>query len=503
MGQAAVTTSDQPGAPLGRRRFALVLCGTTAGMLLLDIHKVSIAIPSIERALAPGPVGVQLISACYVLCFAVTLVPAGRAGDQGRRLALTYAGLYLYLAASVLCAVATSAAVLIAGRAVLGVAAGMLMPQVMGLVQQMFPPAERGRAFGVYGMCVSLATALGPSLGGLLTTSPELGWRGVFMMNVPIGLALVVAAHAILPFAGGEQRRPRGVVDVDLAGLALGSGAVIALLTPFVFTTGKPGDVSARWGTLVVAGVLGVWFVRHSRRRAAAGHSVVVAAHLLRIPSFRAGVLISLTWFASGPGFVLGLTIYLQQAEGFSPFLAGLVMLPSSATSVVGAWAGGRLVARRGRVLTATGMALALGCMATTLLVIHLAPSWVLLWAIPLVQLPQGLGAGLVVSPNHSMTLSDVPPGEGSAASAIGQLGQRIANSVGVAVASMAYYTVVYGGGYSLVDAPAAVHLAGLDHAASVASAFLVIALAVAVADLRRQRRTRVGELVLAAAGSR
>jgi|GEM_PF-4326788 len=98
MGQAAVTTSDQPGAPLGRRRFALVLCGTTAGMLLLDIHKVSIAIPSIERALAPGPVGVQLISACYVLCFAVTLVPAGRAGDQGRRLALTYAGLYLYLA---------------------------------------------------------------------------------------------------------------------------------------------------------------------------------------------------------------------------------------------------------------------------------------------------------------------------------------------------------------------------------------------------------------------
>src|ERR1043165_847480 len=148
----------------------VLLCGTTAGFLLLDIHKVSIAVPSIERALHPGPAGIQLIQAAYVVCFAVTLVPAGRIGDAGRRRALAFTGLYLYLAASVLCAVAPTAGWVIAGRALLGVAAGLLMPQMMGIVQQLFTKAERGRAFGVYGMCVSLATALGPSLGGLLVT---------------------------------------------------------------------------------------------------------------------------------------------------------------------------------------------------------------------------------------------------------------------------------------------------------------------------------------------
>ncbi|OLF06930.1 hypothetical protein BLA60_29135 [Actinophytocola xinjiangensis] len=471
------------------RRAVLLLCGTTAGFLLLDIHKVSIAVPAIERALHPGPAGIQLIQAAYVVCFAVTLVPAGRIGDAGRRRRLTFTGLYLYLAASVLCAVAPGAGSVIAGRAVLGVAAGLLMPQLMGIVQQLFAPAERGRAFGVYGMCVSLATALGPSAGGLLVSTP-LGWRGVFVLNVPVGVAVLVAAHALLASLPdpGERRWP----DIDVLGLALGSLALVALLTPLVFTTGRPDDLDARWLALVPAAGLAALFVVRSRRRAAAGRSGVIDPGLLRVGSFRNGVLVSLTWFAAGPGIALALTVYLQEAREISPFLAGVVLLPSSATSVLGAWLGGRYVRRLGRVLTATGMLLVLASTLATVVLLHTAlPTPAVLTLIPLLQLGYGLGGGLVVSPNHSMMLMDVPPAQGSAASAIGQLGQRISNSVGVACASMAYYSTVYATGHTLTDAPAGLHRDALDLATVVACLFLLAALAVALADLRRRTRSR------------
>jgi len=473
------------------RRAVLLLCGSTAGFLLLDLHKVSIAVPSIERALHPGPAGIQLIQAAYVVCFAVTLVPAGRVGDAGRRLTLTYAGLYLYLAASALCAVAPTAGPVIAGRALLGVAAGLLMPQMMGIVQQLFSKAERGRAFGVYGMCVSLATALGPSLGGLLVTAPLFGWRGVFVLNVPVGVVLVVAAHTLLPAVGrdqGERRRP----DIDVLGLAFGSLALVALLTPFIFTTGRPGDVAVRWLSLVPAAGFAVLFATRGRRRVTAGRAGVIDPGLLRIPSFRNGVLVSLTWFAAGPGVALALTVYLQEALGVSPFLAGLVMLPSSATAVLGAWLGGRHVVRLGRLLTGTGMLLVLVSTVGTVAMLHTGlPTPVLLACIPMLQLVGGLGGGLVVSPNHSMTLMDVPATQGSAASAIGQLGQRISNSMGVATASMAYYSPIYGAGYTLTNAPALLHRHALDLATTTSCLFLSAAITVVVVDLHRQTRLR------------
>ncbi|MFC6091683.1 MFS transporter [Saccharothrix lopnurensis] len=475
------------------RRAVLLLCGTTAGFLLLDIHKVSIAVPAIERALRPGPAGIQLIQAAYVVCFAITLVPAGRIGDAGGRLALAYAGTYLYLAAGVLCAVAPTAGFVITGRALLGVAAGLLMPQVMGIVQQLFPAAERGRAFGVYGMCVSLATALGPSLGGLLVTTPLLGWRGVFVMNVPVGIALLVAVRTLLPAVGRDQGGRR-TPDIDVVGLALGSLALVALLTPFILTTGRPSDVGARWLALIPAVVLAALFATRSRRRVAAGRSGVIDPALLRIPSFRNGVLVSLTWFAAGPGVALALTVYLQEARGVTPFLAGLVVLPSSATSVLGAWLGGRYVTRLGRLLTGTGMLLVLaGTLGTVALAHSDLSTAAVLAVIPALQLVQGLGGGLVVSPNHSMTLVDVPPAQGSAAGAIGQLGQRVSNSTGVATASMAYYSTIYGAGSTLADAPARLHRDALDRATAVSCLFLCAAIVVVAVDLRRQNRARHG----------
>ncbi|MCR1785811.1 MFS transporter [Nocardioides carbamazepini] len=464
---------------------AVTVCGATAGMLLLDIHKVSLAIPSIERSLGAGPTGIQLVSAAYVVLFAITLVPAGQIGDRGYRMRLAYLGLWGGLLAGLICTLAPSIEVLVLGRALAGIAAGMLMPQMMGIVQQLFEPAERGRAFGRYGVCVSLATALGPSLGGVLMALPQLGWRGVFALNVPIILGLLVAAYRVLDGVAATRAEEQHRLDVDLTGVLLGSTALVLVLAPLVTTTGRADDSPARWLVLVPAAALTAAFVVHCRRRSALGRTSVVDPRLLRIATFRSGVLVSLTWFASGPGVNLALMIYLQSARGLSALEVGLLTLPASLTSVLGAHLGGRLVDQWGRALTVAGILVSAGGVLGVLgLVRAEAPTATLAVALPCLQLLSGLGAGLVVSPNHTLTLQDVPRDRGSAAGAIGQLGQRIANSLGVASASMAYYAPVYGAGLSLQSAPEQVHRTALFSATAVALGFLVVALLVAVRDL-------------------
>lgn len=487
---AAPSPGAAPPAPIsGRDRLLVLFCGFAAGMLLLDLHKVSIAAPSIDAALDPGPVRIQLIAAAYVVCFAVTLVPAGRLGDHGRRRPLALLGLCGYLASSAVCTFAPNADVVIAGRALLGVSAGLLMPQVMGIVQQRFTGARRARAFGVYGVCVACATALGPSVGGLFLLPGLFGWRGVFAMNLPVGMALLIVAHLLLRSV--TQTRPeRRWPELDILGVVLLSGALVGLLLPVVFTTGRPSDAPARWLLLVPALALATLFVVRSRRRSRAGRSPLLNPDLLTLPSFRNGVLISATWFAAVPGFALALTIYLQQVEGLSPFLAGLVTLPAALGSATGASIGGRVVTRWGRWLTSLGMVLVLVSMAGTLLLVRGdLPGTAVLGGVTALQGLSGLGAGMVVSPNHAQMLAGVPPGEGSAASALGQLGQRLSNSFGVAAASVAYFTAVYGAGWSLATAPAVHHLDATFRATAVAVCFLLAALAVAFIDLRRQRR--------------
>lgn len=474
--------------PVVRSRLtAVTVCGLAAGMLLLDIHKVSLAIPRIERSLGAGPTGIQLVSAAYVVLFAVTLVPAGRIGDHGHRLLLTRLGLWGCLVAAALCSLAPGIEVLVLGRALAGISAGLLMPQLLGIVQHLYRAEERGRAFGRYGVCVSLATALGPSVGGLLMVVPVLGWRGVFALNLPIFAVLLIATERVLARTGpldGGRRRP----DVDWAGLALGSAFLVLVLLPLVLTTGRPGDPGARWLALVPAVALLAAFVAHSRRVAAAGRAGIIDARLLTVPSFRSGVLVSLTWFASGPGVNLAVLVYLQAARDLSPFEVGLMMLPSSLTSVLGAHLGGRFVDRWGRALTVTGILVTLvGVSGTVGLVAAGASTLVLVVAVPALQLLSGLGGGLVVSPNHTMTLQDIPRDRGSAAGAIGQLGQRIANSLGVSTASMVYYSPIYGSGRTLATATEEMHRHALYGAVAVAVTYLVAALAVVLRDLGRR----------------
>ena len=204
-----------------KRWRAYWVCVAVAGLTILDLTKVNVALPSIEAAFGATSTELQLIVSGYVLTFGLTLVPAGRIGDQRSRRTLFVIGLSLFTLTSLACALAPNGEVLLVARLLQGVAAGIQMPQVLGLIQQLFQGAERGKAFGLFGATIGVATAFGPTLGGLAIAigGPEDGWRGIFWMNVPLvargdrarPLAAARDAPSLLAQARARPDRPAAV----------------------------------------------------------------------------------------------------------------------------------------------------------------------------------------------------------------------------------------------------------------------------------------------------
>ena len=180
---------------------AFAVCLGAGFMTLLDVSIVNVALPSIEASLGAGPSDLQWIVAGYTLAFGLVLVPAGRLGDVRGRRTVFVAGLTGFVVASAACGLATTPEMLAVMRLVQGLAAGVLNPQVVGLIQQLFTGPERGRAFGLFGATIGVSTAVGPLLGGLLLAvfGEDQGWRAVFLVNVPLGAVLIPLALRYLP----------------------------------------------------------------------------------------------------------------------------------------------------------------------------------------------------------------------------------------------------------------------------------------------------------------
>lgn len=245
-----------------------------------------------------------------------------------------------FTAASVLCAVAPNIETLLAARSIQGFAAGVLPPQVLGIIQQLFQSDERGRAFGLFGAMTAIATALGPALGGILFSvgDPVHGWRWLFWMNVPLGAMAVFFAITILP-----DDRMRNAVrrPLDLVGVALLGMRTFCLMLPFVLTIGSSADDELRWLWLMpFAGVatLFVWWENRCKLR---GTAPAVDFALLRMGSFRDGLLVATAYAAALPAIFLLITLYLQDGLGQTAFIAGIVSVPFAAAATVTAWLSG------------------------------------------------------------------------------------------------------------------------------------------------------------------
>jgi len=425
------------------KRRAFAVCVAVAALTILDLSKVNVGLPSIEESLGAGPTELQSIVAGYALAFGLALVPSGRIGDIVSRRTMFLIGVSLFTLTSLGCALAPNTTLLLVFRFLQGIAAGIQMPQVLGMLQQLFQGAARARAFGTFGATIGLSTAFGPTIGGLLIFlgGEENGWRLLFWMNIPLGVLLLFFAARLLP---KPPDGPRAEVHLDPVGILLLAGTILTLMLPFLLTTGGPTDDPRRWFFLVGAVVFGASFVVWERSYSARGKTPVVRFALFSLGSYRNGILISTAYFAALPATFLLTTLYLQQGLGLQAVFAGMVTIPFALVSAVAASIGGRLVQTRGRSLVVAGLAFVMVGFVLAVLAAVLSPPELTPWLMAGALGVAGLGGGFVISPNQTLTLAEVPVSEGGVAGSMGQLGQRIGTAIGVAGASSTFFSTLY-----------------------------------------------------------
>jgi len=444
-------------------------------MSLLDVSIVNVALPSMQKGLHTEAGTIQWVVSGYALAFGLTLVAGGRLGDAFGRRRMMLIGLVAFVATSAAVGFAPSATAVVVARLAQGASAGLLTPQNSGLIQQLFRGNERGRAFGVFGLTVSVSSATGPVLGGLILAlaGQENGWRYLFLINVPIGLVALFFVARMVP----GRRADAGDARIDLVGAVLIGALVITVLYPVVSVE---SDRYAALFLLGLAPLLGWAFVRWERRTVAAGRPPLLDVSLLRrVRGYAGGLLIGTLYFTGFTGMLLVISYYAQTSLGFGPLRAGLLIAPFAVGSAVSAPFAGRVVGQVGRVLTVMALSVMLVGVA---LVAGVLPGreGTGLWAVAVpILFFTGLGGGAVVSPNLTLTLADVPPRMGGAAGGAIQTGQRLGSSIGAALL-MTVYSVVSGHGSSGQ---------ALRLAFGVAFVVLAAATAMAIRDWRGSRR--------------
>ncbi|GHF39887.1 hypothetical protein GCM10017566_11580 [Amycolatopsis bartoniae] len=427
---------NSTGNPDPRRWRALWICLVAGFMTLLDVSIVNVALPSMEHGIGATPADVSWVVSGYALTFGLALVPSGRLGDDYGRKRMFLLGLLLFVATSVLCGAAQNATWLVVARLCQGVAGGLLNPQVIGMIQQLFSGRERGKAFGLFGATVGLSTAVGPLLGGLLIQGIGIdeGWRYVFYVNLPIGLLAIVFGARLLPHdhRAGPRRAP------DLLGTVLLGLAVVAVMLPLVEaeeSTSKP-----RWWLIGVGAALLVLFVLWERFLGARGRNPLVNLKLLTVRSYSMGSLLGMVYFAGFTGIFLVMTLFFQQGLGYSPLEAGCSLLAFAIGSAISPAIGGRIVHRFGRPLVVSGIVLVvLGLGGTAWLVGEYdGANAALVLAGPLFV--AGFGSGFVIAPNQTLALEEVPPAEGGTAAGVLQTGQRVGAAIGTALGGSLFF---------------------------------------------------------------
>ena len=468
---------DQQAGPDPRRWRAFAVCLVAGFMSLLDVSIVNVALPSIQGGLQASASDLQWVVSGYALAFGLVLVPTGRLGDVRGRRTMFLVGLVTFVVASALCGLAPSALWLVVARLLQGVGGGILNPQVSGFVQELFKGPERGKAFGLLGATIGLSTAVGPLAGGLLIQlfGTDHGWRAVFFVNVPICVAAVVLAWRWLP--AGSGRRPSA--SLDPVGVLLLGAAVLALLLPLVQERTWQG--SGKWLLIPVGLVLLTAFVLWERRYARAGKEPMVLLDLFRTPSYAFGSSIGLVYFAGFTAIFFVLALFLQTGRGYSALLAGLAVTPFALGSAVASALGGRVVDQFGRRLVAAGLAAVVVGLVGADVVISRVDGSSVGWALLVPLLVAGVGSGVVISPNITLTLSQVPVERAGSAGGVLQTGQRLGAAFGIAAVG------------SLLFSQLASSRGDWGAATSVALRLCVVvvalALVVAVVDLRTNTR--------------
>ncbi|HEV7208960.1 MAG TPA: MFS transporter [Mycobacteriales bacterium] len=465
---------EQEYSPDPRRWQALAICLVAGFMSLLDVSIVNVALPSIQQGLGAGENALSWVVSGYALALGLLLVPAGRLGDARGRRPSFEVGLGLFTLASIACGFAPTATLLIVARLVQGVAGGVLTPQISGLIQSLFRGHERAKAFGLFGATVGISTAIGPLLGGGIISlfGAHSGWRYVFFVNVPIGLVALPLARKLIPH---HPRMNPDAQDLDPIGVLLLGAAVTCLILPLIEQQNwhSPDRLLLYPAALVLLTTFLYW-ERHYRRH---GHEPVVDFSLFVRRSYTLGTGVGLLYFAGFTGVFFIYTQFLQDGLGYSALHAGLALTPFALGSGAAAVLGGRIVTRYGRPLVAGGLLLVIIGLAATYLVTGAVHGSAVGPAAAGPLLVAGLGSGLVITPNVTITLTEVPVHRAGIAGGVLQTGQRIGSAAGIAATGSVFYGALAGHGQP--DWALA-----FRHGLLVITLFVALALALALIDV-------------------
>ncbi|MFC4946043.1 DHA2 family efflux MFS transporter permease subunit [Pseudonocardia sp. GCM10023141] len=410
------TQPARPGA-------VLAVAALGAFVAFLDVTIVNIAFPAVSAEFAGASLaGLSWVITAYNIVFAALLIPAGRLADQFGRRRVFLTGLALFGLASAACALAPNAGVLVAARAVQAVAAALLAPSSLALLLPAFPPERRGAVVGVWGATSAVAAAAGPALGGMLVEG--LGWRAVFLVNVPIVVAVLVAGVLLLP----ESRDPRhGIPDVASVVLL---GAGVALLSLGIVNGEGGAWTSAAVGWPLVAAVL---LLAGFVLRSALVRNPLVELGLFRVRAFAAATAGYFLYSAAFFALLLSNVLFLTGVWHLDVLVAGLAVTPGPLMAALAAPVAGRLTDRFGAraAIVPGGLLFAAG---TLLLATQIgaAPDYAAVF-LPAAMLT-GAGTGTVYAGLGAASVAQLPPSRFATGSAVGNCARQIGAVLGVAL---------------------------------------------------------------------
>jgi MFS family permease len=473
MSTTTLTTTSLPATTLTASRraawlgFVVVLAASV--MDLLDSTIAQTAAPAIRRDLGGSYADLEWISAAYTLAMAVTLLLGSRLGDLFGRRRVLLVGIGGFVAASVLCSVAPTPTALIGARALQGAVAAIMVPQGFGLIRELFGDEGQQKAFGVFGPVMGLAAIAGPLVGGGLVDVNLLGtgWRAIFLVNVPLGLAAIAAGRRFLP----KMAPATPGLRLDAPSITLAMVGGFALVYPLI--QGREHGWPVWSFALLAGGVITLAaFGMLQARRARQGRAPLVEPSILRRRAYVAGLGVVLGFIGAMGGMMIALNVMFQTGLGMTPLACAVATVAIPVTAIAGSITSSALLAKIGRTTMHIGIVTMGAGLVVADLVMRSAGGGLTAWDLAGPLAMTGFGMGMVFVPMFDVILAGVKPHELGSASGLLESIQQLAMSIGIAaVGTVLFDSVGHGRG------PVA-FVGASDHALLLAVAFLAAACA-------------------------
>ena len=456
-----------------RKWWTLVAVAVGLFMIMLDNTVVNVALPSIQNDLGMSPSELEWVFNAYALTFGVLLLTGGKLADMLGRRSIFITGLVIFTAASLWCGLAGGATSLIAARTVQGIGAALMNPATLSIITATFPPRQRGTAIGIWAGVSALALAIGPLLGGILTE--DIGWSWIFFINIPVGIAGVLAARIFID----ESRDTSQDQRLDVPGLVTSAIGLFALTYGLIETNDHAWG-STRVLTLFAVAIvaLGAFVLLELRQR-----NPMLDLRLFRNPTFSGANTVMFFVGLAMFGIFFYNSLYLQRVLGYGAIKTGATFLPLTGLIILVAPVAGKLSDRFGpRWLMGGGMTL----LAASLLLfgtLDASSSW---WDIVPGLVVAGFGMAITMAPTTAAAMSSVPVDKAGVGSAVINSMRQVGGSLGIAIMGALVATSVSVSPLSPLYAEQFVP--GYHRALEVGAAILLAGAVIAVVTVRKPR---------------